>query len=274
MDTPPIVYQRQLTMSNTTILPWVANRILAFFNAAGSVAEILDGTIQDDPTDGAGRTLGPTLAARILRERSQLPRLRFTEFSQLDAIAGIGEGALRDLVFSFGTPAAEAFQQSMYHNRVIYRENWPLEYFRTTIAEQQEFNDLVSDEAHFRRWVADRVSTLATERALAAPQREDMVAQLHTNYIDTYHNSTQAAALALALWFYEFDADNWFSWARILQETDAYLNHHQGGFPWYMELRFFRGFRNRGIIPPGITPPDLPVMVNWPEQSITLWFST
>lgn len=56
---------------------------------------VLDGTIQDDPADGAGRTMGPVLAARILREKAKLPRRRFTDFEQLDNIKGVGEGTIR-----------------------------------------------------------------------------------------------------------------------------------------------------------------------------------
>ena len=40
-----------------------------------------------------------------------------------------------------------------------------------------------------------------------------------------------------------------------------------------MDLHFFKGFRNRGIISPGISPADLPVVINWAEQTITFWVS-
>ncbi len=260
-------------MSNT-VPTWVANRILAFFNSARSVEDIVNGNIKDDPSDGPGRVMGRSLAAKILRTKSQLPRRRFTEFSQLDDIHGVGPGTIQDLVYSFGTNAAEAFQQSMYDNSVIYRENWPLEFFRFTIEDQQQFNELVNDQTMFRTYVCDRITDLCNEREVSDADCQKMLSEIEGAYIDTYHNTTPAPAYALALWFYEFDADNWFSWERIQEQTEQYISYHMGGYPWDMELRFFRGVQQRGIIPIGITPTDLPVMVNWPEQTVTIWFST
>ena len=253
---------------------WVLNRIMGFFNQARSVEDLLDGTIKDDPADGSGNTMGPTLAARILRERSALPRRRFTEFSQLDSIQGVGNGTLDDLFYTFNVTAAQAFQKSMYDSNTIYRDNWPLEYFRTTFDDPSTFNDLVNNEALFRTWVADKIAAICAEKGVSESDCEHMITQINTAYIDSYHNTTQAPGYALALWFYKFDADNWFSWLGIQTQCVQYFNHHMGGFPWAMELRFFKGFRQKGIMPAGINPPDLPVVVNWPEQAITIWVST
>ena len=258
---------------NRTLEKWAVNRILAFFNNAGSIQDILNGPIKDDPADGPGRTIGPVLAARILRERSRLPRRRFTEFAQLEAIRGIGEGTVKDLVYSFGIPAAEAFRESMYGDQVIYRENWALDFFRSRIDDEETFNNVVYDEGVFRRWVIERIEAICRERKLDREDCRLMVDQLSGAYIDSYNNSVPSPGYALALWFYEFDADNWFSWERIQEQTIAYFDYHMESYPWEMELRFFKGFMQRGVINPGITPEDLPVVVNWPEQTITIWFS-
>ena len=45
-------------MSSETIPVWIKNRILAFFNSVNSVEDIIGGVIKDDPTDGAGNTIG------------------------------------------------------------------------------------------------------------------------------------------------------------------------------------------------------------------------
>ena len=100
---------------------------MGFFNWARNVEMVLDGTIQDNPADGPGTTLGRTLAARILRERNLLPNRRFTDFDQIDQIKGVGPGTIQDLVYSFGTSADEAFRKAMYERGTIYEENWPLE---------------------------------------------------------------------------------------------------------------------------------------------------
>lgn len=249
---------------------WVINQILGFFNQVRSVDEIINGPIKDDPSDGAGRTIGPSLAARILREKNALPRRRFTDFEQFDRIKGVGEGTIRDLVYSFGTPAAQAFQDRMYDG-TIFQENWTLEFSRTTF-ESQEFNELVRDEVAFRAWVVEKVREIGVSRGVSEEQEAKMTGNLLTTYIDSYSNVIPAPGYALALWFYEFDADNWFGWEQIQKQTDSYFSYHLG-YPWEMELRLFKGFQQQGIIRAGIAPDDLPVVVNWPEKSIAIWFS-
>ncbi|MCB0575738.1 MAG: hypothetical protein KDC61_14360, partial [Saprospiraceae bacterium] len=86
-----------------------------------------------------------------------------------------------------------------------------------------------------------------------------------------YHNSTEEGALAFALWFYRFDADNWFSFERMFQQTSALFGYHAVPL-WEMEMRFFKGFKHR-IFTKLIAPPDLPVLVNYPEHKVTLWVS-
>ena len=262
-----------MSSSTSTVPDWVSARILSFFNQAWQVSDILDGTIQDDPRDGAGRTLGPAVAARILRTRRELPRGRFTDFSQIDAVPGVGEGTIKDLMYSFGRPAAEVFQNSMYDNNIIYRENWKLDFFRTVIEDGEAFDAIVRDEKQFRQWVAEKIEAISEERGVKKAHCTDMVKSVKTAYIDVYNNSIMAPGFAFALWFYEFDADNWFSWEVIQSQTLGYFDYHMDSNDWEMELRFFKGFQQQGIIPSGIEPPDLPVVVNWPEKAITLWFS-
>jgi len=262
-------------MSSKPEMPaWVANRILGFFNRANTVKDIVDGTIKDDPSDGPGRTIGRTVAHRILRTRNELrPFRRFTEFEQLDRIPGIGEGTIKDLVYTFGIPAAQAFRDRMYSDSIIYEANWPLEFFRYEIEDLEAFNELASNETAFREWLVQRVGELCGERQVKEKDCDSMLEDLREAYLDKYFNGTPAAGYALALWFYQFDADNWFSWDRIQEVCIDYFNHHGGAYPWEMELRLMRGFTQRGIIQPGITPDALPVVFNWPEQCITIWFS-
>ncbi|PHN04873.1 hypothetical protein [Flavilitoribacter nigricans] len=261
------------TTSHPDIPLWIQNRIIGFFNRARNVDMILDGTIRDDPADGPGKTMGRTLAARILRVRNELPRRRFSDLAEIDRIAGVGTGTLQDLVYSFGVSAAEAFRGSMYESGTIYEGNWALEFFRFPLEDQQEFESIARDEKELRQFVLEKLTDLLQERSVGAKAAEAMLTDIRTAYIDQYSNSTPAAAYALALWFYEFDADNWFSWERIQQQTIAYFEHNASTYPWLMDLYLFKGFRNKGIIPSGICPEDLPVVVNWAEQTITLWVS-
>jgi hypothetical protein len=257
--------------SHPDIPLWIQNRIVGFFNWARNVDMILDGTIKDDPSDGPGTTMGRTLAARILRERNVLPRRRFADLEEIDKIPGVGPGTMKDLVYSFGVSADEAFQRSMYDSGTIYRENWPLEYFRYPLEDQQLFAEIVQDQKQLRSFVIEKVEELCRERSVGEKEMIDMISDLAAAYIDSYSNSTPIAGYAFALYFYNFDADNWFSWERIQERTVAYFNHNANTYPWFMDLHFFKGFQNRGIISPGIAPHDLPVVVNWAEQSITFW---
>lgn len=261
------------TTSHPEIPIWIQNRIVGFFNWARNVDMILDGTIKDDPSDGPGNTMGRTLAARILRERNNMPRRRFNDLEEIDRITGVGPGTLKDLVYSFGVSAAEAFQKSMYDSGTIYRENWPLEFFRFTFEDQNAFNEIAQDQEKLRSFIVEKFTAVCREREVDTKAADTMIRDIQSAYIDPYSNSTPAAAYALALWFYEFDADNWFSWERIQEQAIGYFDHNSNTYPWFMELYFFKGFRNRGIISPGICPEDLPVVVNYAEQAVTFWIS-
>lgn len=259
--------------SHPQIPLWIQNRIVGFFNWARNVDMILDGTIQDDPSDGPGSTMGPALAARILRERNLLPSRRFSDLEEIDRISGVGPGTIKDLVYSFGISADEAFQKSMYESGTIYQENWPLEFFRFTIEDKDTFTTLAQDQEKLRAFVLEKVDEVSKEREVTDENIGKMLQQLKGAYIDNYSNSSPTASYALALWFYEFDADNWFSWEGIQEQTLGYFDHNAATYPWFMDLYFFKGFQNLGIIPPGICPDDLPVVVNWAEQTVTFWIS-
>ncbi len=261
------------TNSHPNIPLWIQNRIISFFNYARNVSMVLDGTIKDDPSDGEGSAMGATLAARILREKNALPNRRFTDFEQIDNIRGVGEGTIQDLVYSFGKSADETFKKAMYDSGTIYEANWPLEYFRFTIEEKDAFTTIAQSNENLNQFIIDKVGIVCSEKNVEVEKRDTMIAELSNAYIDNYSNSTPAAAYALALWFYEFDADNWFSWEGIQEQTVQYFDHNSNTYPWFMDLYFFKGFINRGIINPGISPEDLPVIVNWAEQSITFWVS-
>ena len=259
--------------SHPDIPLWVQNRIVGFFNTARNVDMILDGTIRDDPADGHGKVIGPILAARILRERNQLPRRRFTDLEQIDQIKDIGPGTLQDLVYSFGKSADEAFVQSMYGQGTIYQENWPLEYFRYSLEDEEALGQLAFNKDNLRRFVSEKVREVALERQASEGQIEEMGTDIAHAHIDSYSNSSPIAGYALALWFYHFDADNWFSWETIQEQTIRYFDHNSRSYPSEMELFLLRSFTNRGIIQPGIAPDALPVVLNWAELTCTFWIS-
>ncbi len=115
-----------------TIPFWAARNILDYFNSVRTLMDITEGPIQDDPRDGVGRTIGPTIARRILDARRRLPLEQFTDIRQIDNIRGIGENTMQDLLYTFGRPAAEFFQEFMFEAEIISRDNWDLLFFQKT----------------------------------------------------------------------------------------------------------------------------------------------
>ena len=57
----------------------------------------------------------------------------------------------------------------------------------------------------------------------------------------------------------------------LIAETNALFAYHAVPL-WDMELRLFKGFDNR-VFTNLICPPDLPVLVNYPEETISIWVS-
>ncbi len=250
----------------------VANRILSFFNSAWQVSNITNSIIRDDPSDGPGNTIGSTLAARILRTRRGLPTGRFTNLEELDGISGFGTGTWEDLVYTFSKTAAETFRENMYENQVIYKENWPLWLFQYEIEDKETFQKLAYEEQTYRTFIGEQLAKICEMDEAQETLCTDALERVQTTYIDTYTNSTPEAAHAFALWFFRYDADNWFSYDRVFEQTEAYFSHYPGD-PWEMDLRFFKGIPST-LIEPGITVDDLATVVNFPEQTITIWMST
>ena len=68
---------------------------------------------------------------------------------------------------------------------------------------------------------------------------------------------------AFALWFLEFDQDNWFSFDAVQKETENYLNSY-ASVSHRRELRIIKG----SFLPMRL---DLPVVVDYENLSVTVW---
>lgn len=258
------------------VTPWVGYRILNFFNRAKDVKDITgDGETNfgnaNDPDNWEDYSIGETVAERILEKRNTLPARRFRELNQLEDINGLGLDKFNDLVQAFQTPSAEAFRNAMYNNGIIYKENWRLTHYTTFIKDTDEYRNITRNESNFRDFVMEKVEEIAKNKQADYVTARLVAKTLETAYIDTYFNSAQTSDYAFALWFYRFDADNWFSFDRVLEQTSAYFSHHSTPL-WEMELRFFKGFGHE-ILSDGIVPDDLPVVTCEAEQSISIWTS-
>lgn len=241
-------------------------RILHFLNRAETSSDITDPAVLKD-ADQQGYTIGGEVAKRILDIRQSLPLQRFLGFEQVEAVPGLGKDKLRDLAASVAPPAADTFRRRMYDG--IIGENWDLTPHTSFFDDRRGFFDLVQSPSHFAHWVGEQVSQLVLQAGES--QKFARLAQLLLEKcpLEPWEN-THYGAIAFAFWFYQFDADNWFSFDQVRTETERYLTYYAKN-QHRLELRFFKTFPNGGVLVNAITTDDLPVVVNYGEQEITIW---
>ncbi len=248
--------------------PGTANRIVRFFNSVQSAFEIVKG-VKDDPGDNETTVFTTRLAKRILEVRGKLPSSRFDSIEQIDAIHGVGPDKMEDLMYTFGRPASEAFESNLFEKGLLY-ENWTVIRYEYTSETDEAHRALIDDPTAFRNAVHQLATRAAMEtQGYGSDEAERITGSVLTHYMDTYTNSTPEAALAFALWFFRVDADNWFSFNRMLTETTWFFDYHSGNYS-PIELRLFKGFNNNALLNL-ITPKDLAITVNDAERVITLW---
>jgi hypothetical protein len=257
-----------VSMKNIEIAPWVASRIVQFFNNVQKPADIVQGVL-DDPNDNENEAFRLSLAKRILQVRNAIPGRRFRELAQIDAIPGVGPDKMNDLAFTFNTPASVAFEKALFDQSILL-SNWTILRHEWVSETDEEHQNMVNHPEHFRQIVRQLAVRAAMETAgYDEDEAQQKTADLETAFIDTYTNSTAEAAYAFALWFYRFDADNWFSFERMVAQTQTLFDYYSDPFSNH-ELRLFKGFDNR-IFFPLVVSPDLPVTVNDAERTITIW---
>jgi hypothetical protein len=250
------------------VAPWIAQRIVQFFNQVQKPIDIILGVL-DDPGDNEMITFTMSVARRILKVREQLPGQQFETLEQIDKIAGVGDDKIEDLVYTFGKPAAEVFERALFDENVLY-ENWTLRRFEWKADTSEMVQIIRNDEAEFRR-VVRQLAVQATMELQGVSEADALAAtaSIETDYIDTYTNSTAEASYALALWFYRVDADNWFEHEEILDHAGRYFDYHYNPYG-LTSLHLFKGFDNH-ILLNLVVPNDLAVTVNDTEQVVTLW---
>ncbi|RMG72371.1 MAG: hypothetical protein D6722_05545 [Bacteroidetes bacterium] len=244
--------------------PWIVKQVLSFLNKAQTPQDL---HVEDASESGTGYAIGRTVAARILAQRNALPGRRFTRLEQVQQISGLGQDKLHDLVAGFSLPAAEAFRRQM--SKTVLPSNFTLVYDSIHIRELKNFHLIARTPSRLNHLVTKRLEAIAYEKHGDVPVRDLIGTLLDQAYLETFP-SPQIGAYALALWFYRFDEDNWFSFASAHAEAEAYLSRYEAPSD-RLELRLYKGFPNAGLLMDPISVTDLPVVVNYPEQVITIW---
>ena len=263
------------TFTNDAAPAYVLRRIINFLNEAKTFQDIMEG-IRDDPSVTTGDdpdykdyAIGETVARRILEHRQSLPRRRFSAITELNGIQGLGPDKFRDMIYSLGKPAAEAFQESMYDG-VISKNNFDLEFFVRDFENESEFQEIQNCRSKFIELVGEMVEEVVTQKhnrkaGIAAGR---YVKQCWLERADHKHSGSHY----FAYWFYRFDADNWFSFDQVRLEAEKYIYYYSPSPPGHdITLHFFKGFENAGLLADAITPDDLPVMINEAEKRVTMW---
>ncbi len=254
--------------SFTGVEPWVFKQVLAFFNRA-QTASVITEAVLDDPeygSQGQGYGIGETVAQRILDHKMTLRTRTYREWSELEAIDGLGPDKLRDLVYTFRFPAADVFVKSMYKDVIL--DNWQLEHHSRHIPDLKAFRSIATDERLLREQVEGMLAD-AAEKKFGPSELNKLAGRLlQGTYLDRYEEEDMGR-FAWALWFYRVDSDNWFSFDRVREVIEKYL----GAYYWHpddaIHFHLFRGFRGEGIW--RSSTGDLPVTVNYAEQQISIW---
>jgi len=110
---------------------------------------------------------------------------------------------------------------------------------------EEEFLSTVSDSGRFLGFIEERWGIPCTG-----------------HYIDVFQSGF-LGSYAFALWFMEFDEDNWYSFETVHRETLKYLNSNIS-IADRRELRLVKG----SFAPMNL---DLPVIVDYGNMSVTAW---
>ncbi|GAB4417745.1 MAG: hypothetical protein OHK0039_28470 [Bacteroidia bacterium] len=249
--------------------PWIAKRILAHLNRIQQPGDLQVPDAPDsESTRSRGYGIGETVSQRIIDRRQTLPGRRYTSLSQLDGIAGLGEDKLGDLFQAFRLPAAEAFAQRM--RKAVLPGNFTLSYDAIQIPDEKTFHLIVQTPSRFTQMVGKRLQSLSYEYSSNERLSRVAVKLLESAYLETF-DSAHIGAYAFALWFYRFDADNWFGFEQVRSEIEPFLDAYEGHGD-RLELRLYKGFDYSGLLAGAITSIDLPVVVNYAEQEISIWW--
>ncbi|MCB0569780.1 MAG: hypothetical protein KDC66_08465 [Phaeodactylibacter sp.] len=164
-------------------------------------------------------------------------------------------------------PADKAFRSAMYNGVIL--DNWELEYYSTHFEDEASFQEVIGAQSALAQWTALQVEQLSNEKFSNSKAAELAGELIRRAYIDSYANP-HYGAIALAFWFYQFDADNWFSFEQVRKEAEKYLGYYPD---WdnRLELHLFKGFEYGGVLARAITGQGLPVVVNYSERRVTIW---
>lgn len=249
---------------------WVQKRVIAFVNGAKKASDIVEG-VKDFSNNSQGYGIGETVANRILNKRNSLPARRFRTIEQFSDIEGLGEDKFNDLLDTFNVLSAEEFRNKMFSEKFLF-DNWEFAHHTIQLPDLKNFQQTVSSIESLKHFVAAQIKTLVFKEQQNRTLAKLAAQSIRSAYVEDYPEA-YLGSYAWALWFFGFDADNWFSFEAMRLRIETYLSTF-----YYasddISLFLFKGFENDGTLTDGIGVLDLPVTVSYAEQSISIWWAT
>lgn len=249
------------------LTPVAIKRLLYLLNQSRTVRDFLQIDLKSvllSPDAGKDYGIGEAVAQRIIQRREELPNRRFTQLSELDNIAGLGKDKIDDLVQFCSIPRAELFLRAM--RSYVLPSNFELAYTSIPFEAAEPFLD---SEEIFREWLMSKIlEGFAREEKLTEEDLFKLAMQLQNAYVDEYEDG-YIGSFAFALWFMRYDADNWFTFEQVREQTERYLQSPFTGDNQF--LQFYKGVENGRFFTGGIAVKDLPVTFNYDEQTYTIW---
>ena len=178
------------------LLPAMERRLLGFLNHINDATALSD-AIRDRHQNG-GTGIGEKVAERLLKARTELPGRRFEDLHQVEAVPGVGEDKILDLMHAFKQPAAQAFRSNMYNGVIL--SNWELEYFTSIFEDDMSFQEVIDSKSSLAEFVGEQVEQISLER-YSNSKAAELAGELVERCYDEYFPDSHFGAYALALWF-------------------------------------------------------------------------
>jgi len=270
---PPAVTPINHTSMNrpefSEILPIQAQTVLDFLNNAKEIKDLTDiETYRPDLSKEAlsSYSIGEQSAQNVLDARKSLRGQRFHSLEDVLDVKGIGEDKILDIIEFIWLSTEEMFRQELF--REVLGENWRVDYWRYAL-DSEDFDRLEQNPSLLKDFAASKVYDIAREKNnnfIIGSLAENLLEKSFADRVESLTALTQFAS-----WWFRFDEDNWFSFDRISELIDPFLNYYNRQQATYIDLVFYRGFQNGGTVADGITPDDLVVTLNPAERAITIW---
>ena len=254
---------------------WVEEKVLRFLNTAETASDFANLTASSllPGSDGSPDLLiGKKVAARILDTRDHLGDGIFTHLHQLRDIRGVGADKFASIMEVFNRPSSQKLIDALNQTglsvdsaRLLVPQTG---YVQSVVA----YEELTGNAYIFREHIASRLATLARQMG-HTPLAEKMLEQsMQHAFIEPYDNNDSGAALALALWLYQFKADECFPFPKALDACRAYIGHSTRSGSSPMQLWLIKPL-DQTLLYPGGAPAALPVVGHEAERSLTLWLA-